>query len=413
MVEVFDIIKEYFSGHLIFSVGLLLLLGYLCGQLAEKIKLPAITGYIIAGIIIGDDGISFIKHENMEVIHVLSEITLSFIALIIGGEFSFSKLKIYGKKIILLTLSQMFLTFLAVSFTLLFFGMPSYISFLLGAISAATAPAATVVIVEKLKARGEFVDFLYGIVALDDAGTVVLFSIAFAFSSAIIAGGEVHIMGAFLHAFKEIFSSIIIGLLCGFAIHFTTRKNRRKGEIKILTLGFLFLSTSIAISLQLSPLISNMTIGMLLINLSKKNIRILHSLEPFTPPLYAIFFCIAGTELSMSIFKAKTILIAGILFILARAFGKYFGIYFAGKQLNVSDKITKYMGFALLPQAGVAIGLVLFVEASPIIQHANAEIKTYIDSMINIVLISVFVNELLGPPLAKMAIMKSINRRNQ
>ena len=176
MIKILEIIKFYFSHHIIFSAGLLLVFGYIFGQLSEKIKLPAITGYIFAGILVGGSGLKLIHHENLEILNILSEVTLSFIAVIIGGEFSFYKLRTYGKKIIILTFAQMFLTFFLVSFGLIFLGISSYVAFLLGAIGAATAPAATVVIVEKLKAKGEFVDYLYGIVALDDAGTVILFS---------------------------------------------------------------------------------------------------------------------------------------------------------------------------------------------------------------------------------------------
>ena len=413
MFNILEIITEYFAHHLIFSAGLLLIIGYICGQLAEAMKLPAITGYIFAGILLGSSGFNLIHHENMEILNILSEITLSFIAVIIGGEFSFFKLKLYGKKIIIITLTQMFLTFGLVSFGLILLGFTSYAAFLLGAISAATAPAATVVIVEKLKARGEFVDYLYGVVALDDAGTVILFSIAFALSTSFITGANVQVAVSVLHALLEILYSLIIGVLGGLLIHFSARTKRNTNEIKIITLGILFLTTSISISLRLSPLITNMTVGMLLININKRNIKILKSIEPLAAPLYAIFFAIAGAELSLSIFKDKSVLIAGLTFIILRAFGKYFGVYFSAAAMKVNPKVRNYLGLGLLPQAGVAIGLVLFIQASPAIAGASAEVKTEVTKMINIVLMSVFFNELFGPPLAKLAILKSIKRRNK
>ena len=411
MIHYLEIIREIFVHHIIFSAGLLLIVGYIFGQLAEKIKLPAITGYILAGILVGGSGLKFIRHENMHMLNIISEITLSFIAMIIGGEFSFYKLRLYGKKVILLTLAQMFLTFGLVSFGLLLLKFPVYVSFLLGAISAATAPAATVVIVEKLKIRGEFVDYLYGIVALDDAGTVILFSIAFALSSTIIGETNVNFGMSLLHGFLEILYSLIIGIIGGFLIHFASSKKRNINEIKIVTLGILFLTTSVSISLGLSPLITNMTVGMLIINLSKKNIKIMSSLHPLTPPLYAIFFAVAGAELSLEIFTDTSVIIAGLVFIILRAIGKYFGIYLSSSALKVSSKVKNYLGLGLLPQAGVAIGLVLFVQASPIVEHASELVHIQIDKMINIVLMSVFFNELLGPPVAKYAIMKSVGRK--
>ena len=411
MIKILEIIKFYFSHHIIFSAGLLLVFGYVFGQLSEKIKLPAITGYIFAGILVGGSGLKLIHHENLEILNILSEVTLSFIAVIIGGEFSFYKLRAYGKKIIILTFAQMFLTFFLVSFGLIFIGLSSYVAFLLGAIAAATAPAATVVIVEKLKAKGEFVDYLYGIVALDDAGTVILFSVAFALSTSLISGSNTSFLNSTFHAFLDILFSIIIGVFGGIAIHLSTAKKRNMNEIKIITLGILFITTSISISLELSPLIANMTVGMLLVNLSKKNVRILFALQPLTAPLYAIFFAIAGTELSLEIFKDKSVILAGFLFIILRALGKYFGIYLSSIPLKIPPKVQKYLGLGLLPQAGVAIGLVLFVQASPIIKNASEAIQKEITVMINIVLMSVFFNELVGPILAKIAILKNLKRR--
>ncbi len=411
MIKILELIRYYFAHHIIFSVGLLLLVGYLLGRFSEKIKLPTITGYILAGVVIGTSGLKMIRYENMEMLYVLSEVTLSFIAVIIGGEFSFHKLKLYGKKIIILTLAQMLLTFILVSAGLLLLGLSNYVSFLLGAISAATAPAATVVIVEKLKAKGKFVDYLYGIVALDDAGTVILFSLAFAFSTSVLGDTKLQLSHIFTHAMKEIIISLLIGAAFGLAIHFTTFKKRNLNEIKILSLGFIFLSTSISISLNLSPLIANMALGMMMINLNKKNIRILFSLEPLTPPLYAVFFAIAGTEMNLNIFMESNILLAGCVFIILRSIGKYFGIYIAGAGLKVQKNIRNYLGLSLLPQAGVAIGLVLFIQGSPFIANASPQIKNEIGKMINIVLMSVFINEIIGPPLSKFAILKNLKRR--
>ncbi|MCB5252549.1 MAG: cation:proton antiporter [Candidatus Cloacimonadaceae bacterium] len=411
MFNLLHLIQDQFSPHVLFSAAMLLLVGYLMGHLAERIKLPAITGYIVAGILVGHNVLNLIRPENMEMLYVISEITLSFIAVIIGGEFSLEKLKLYGKKIVILTLSQMLLTFFLVSFGMLLVGLPNYIAFVLGAISAATAPAATVVIVEKLKARGKFVDYLYGIVALDDAGTVILFSVAFAISASLMGAAGVAISSTVLHAFKEVIFSLVIGVLGGLATHYSTIKNRNMNEVKILALGFIFLSTAISIGLGLSPLIANMALGMVLVNMSKTNVRILFSFEPLTSPLYAIFFGIAGVELKLEIFADSSVLLAGFAFIILRALGKYFGVYFAAQGLRMDKRIRNYLGLSLLPQAGVAIGLVLFVQASPIMVNASEAVHLNISKMINIVLMSVFFNEIVGPPLSKLAIVKNLKRR--
>lgn len=411
MFNILHLIESYFAHHVIFSVSLLLLVGYLMGHLAERIKLPAITGYIVAGILVGHNGLNLIRAENMHMLFVLSEITLSFIAVIIGGEFSFQKLKLYGKNIVILTLSQMLLTFFLVSFGMLLVGMPDYIAFVLGAISAATAPAATVVIVEKLKAKGKFVDYLYGIVALDDAGTVIIFSIAFAISATLMGAANVAISSTIFNAIKEVLFALIIGLVSGLVIHYSTIKKRNMNEVKILALGFIFLSTSVSLSLGLSPLIANMTLGMVLVNMSKKNVRILFSFEPLTTPLYAVFFAIAGTELRLDIFADTSVILAGVAFIVLRAIGKYSGVYLAAWGIGLDKNIRNYLGLSLLPQAGVAIGLVLFVQASPVTANVSPVVDLEISKMINIVLMAVFFNEIIGPPLSKIAIVKNLNRR--
>ncbi|MEA3500323.1 MAG: cation:proton antiporter [Candidatus Marinimicrobia bacterium] len=410
-MEWLEIIRESFSKHIIFSVGLLLIAGYFFGKLFEKLKLPTITGYIVAGIIVGTSGLQLIHEENYESLNLISEITLSFIAVIIGSEFSFHKLKLYGYKIIVLTLSQMFLTFIFVFLGFHALGFSIYISLILGAISAATAPAATVVIVEKLRARGKFVDYLYGIVALDDAGTILLFSLAFALSAALMGNSDIALNKTVIHAFLEIGISILIGVIAGIIIHLIVKKKKNVNEIKIAALGIIFLATSINLSLHYSPLISNMTIGMVLINLDMKNIRIFESIKPMTAPLYAIFFAVAGIELHLQMFLDWKILIAGIVLIILRGLGKYLGIFLPAMSMKIQPKIRNYLGLSLLPQAGVAIGLGIFVKGSELFSNSSTVIQSEINQMLTLLLFSVFINELIGPTVSKFAIVKNLNRR--
>ena len=412
MLGILDSIKEGFTHHALFSVGVLLITGYLLGNLAERIRFPAITGYIIAGIVVGEFSLGLIGAEASESLHIVSEMTLSFIALIIGGEFSLAKLRRYGAKVIVITLVQMITTFSLVVLGLALLSFPLYVCLLLGSIAAATAPAATVIIVEKLKARGPFVDYLYGIVALDDAGTVILFSIVLAFSSSMITGAQVDMIHSILHVFTEIGGSLLIGVVTGGLIHVATVRKRNINEIKIASVGLILLSTSVAISLGMSPLIANMTTGMLLINLRAKHIRIMTALEPITPLFYALFFVIAGTELDPAIFTDLDLLIAGGVFVGMRALGKYSGVYIPAALMQAPKEVKKYLGLGLLPQAGVAIGLVLFIQASPIIGKAPDSVQEMIIKMVNIVLMAVFFNELVGPILSKIAIQRSMRGRN-
>ncbi|MCF7929538.1 MAG: cation:proton antiporter [Spirochaetales bacterium] len=401
-------IRDTFNHHSIFAVGVMLLAGYLLGKLVSRLKLPEITGYIIAGLLMGDAFTGIVHTQMGESLKVITEVALGLIAITIGSEFYLTKLRRLGKAIIIITLSQLFLTFALVAAGLFLLGMSLPFALLLGAIASATAPAATVAIVQSLRARGRFIDYLYGVVALDDAGCVVLFGIIFAVASSLFQTGaeEISRLSMVFHAFRELGVSVLIGAISGFLLHiFTIRKNNNN-EIAIISIGMIFATISIAISLHVSPLITNMVAGSILINMNPKNHRIFRILEPITPPLYALFFIIAGTELQPEVIIDPLILGYGVAFILLRMAGKYFGVS-AGSALSGSDRETrKYLGFAMFPQAGVAIGLVLFIQASPLTALMDPAQKQMVVTLVNIVLFSVFVNELVGPMFSKLAIIK-------
>lgn len=410
LIENFLEFKELLSHNTIFVVGLMLIFGYFLGKMADKIKLPEITGYIISGLLMGDAVFKVIPvHSGLSII---TDIALALIALTIGGEFYITKLKVMGKEVIVLTVFQILLTYIAVSVSLFIFKMELPFALLMGAIATATAPAATVAIVQSLRAHGKFIDRLYGIVAMDDAGAVIIFSVTFAIATGMLAphgaaGGH----GAFtliFHAFQEIILSIIIGGIFGFFIHKATKKHTNTNEVLILTLALVLLETALALFFHLSPLLSNMAAGAVLINISPRNHRIFRILEPLSPPIYALFFIIAGTELNPAVLMQKEILLFGAVFIISRALAKYFGIFFGAKAIKSAHNIRKYLGFCMLPQAGVAIGLVLMIQASPVIQSLTEAQQNTITLMVNVVLLAVFFNELTGPPLSKYAIVNAM-----
>ena len=418
-------LRDLMSHHGLFSTGMLLILGYFLGKLAGKIHLPEITGYIIAGLILGDAVLGIIHHEMSESLQIVTDVALGLIALTIGGEFSVSKLKRMGSEVVILTVTQILLTLIAVTIGLRLFRLPLPFALMLGAIATATAPAATVAIVQSLRAHGPFIDRLYGIVALDDAGAVIIFGIVFAVVSSILGGeaaagnlageaaahgihGAVGGMAVVLGAFKEILFSIVIGGIAGWIIHALARGKNHTGELMIIGLGWIFLLTAISIVFHLSPLLSNMAAGMVLINLSPRNHRIFRNIEPLTPPIYALFFAIAGTELNPGIFVQGEILMLGLVFIFARALGKTIGVWSGAIMARSRPNVRKYLGFCMLPQAGVAIGLVLMIQASPLIASLGPEQKDIIAMMVNIILLSVFFNELFGPPISKVAIVKAL-----
>lgn len=422
-----DSLRELLAQHAFFSLGILLLLGFLIGKLVNKIGLPEITGFIIAGLIVGEAFLGFVPRHMDEGLSLVTEVALGLIAITIGGEFYWVKLRRMGKAIVIVTLVQLFAAFLAVSVSLALLRMPLPFALLLGAIASATAPAATVAIVQSLRAQGTFVDYLYGVVALDDAGAVILFGIVFAvagsvlsdMSSAAVAATaaleSAHIshgpLTVVLHALAEVGFSVLLGIVTGGMIHLLAWRRSNQNEILITTLGVLFLASAVAIVFRLSPLLTNMTAGALIINLSPDNHRIFRILRPLTPPIYALFFVIAGTELRPQVLMNPEILLFGGAYILARAVGKYGGVWAGCRIAGTTPAIRNYLGFCMLPQAGVAIGLVLLIEASPAMAALPGELQPVISMMVNIILLSVFINELIGPPLSRFAIIRGNEMR--
>ncbi len=416
--------RDLVANHGLFSTGMLLILGYFLGKLVSRLHLPEITGYIIAGLILGDAVLGVVHHEMSESLQIVTDVALGLIALTIGGEFSMSKLKRMGREVVILTIAQILITLIFVTLGLWIFRLPLPFALMLGSIATATAPAATVAIVQSLRAHGPFIDRLYGIVALDDAGAVIIFGVVFAIVSGILTGDSAaaaagahavqaaaHSAGGIavvLNAFKEIFISVAIGGGVGWIIHALSRKRNHTGELMIIALGWIFVLTAVSIAFHLSSLLSNMAAGMVLINLSPRNHRIFRNLEPLTPPIYALFFAIAGTELNPRIFLHGDILLLGLVFIVFRAAGKIFGVWSGAVLGRSRTNVRKYLGFCMLPQAGVAIGLVLMIQAAPMIANLAEQQRAIVDMMVNIILLSVFVNELLGPPLSRMAIVKAL-----
>ena len=400
-----EVLKHELGTHALFSVGVLLVVGYFIGKGAERLRLPEITGFIVAGLLLGQSAMGVIPLHMNESLRTLTEVALGLIAVTIGGEFYWVKLRRMGKDVLVITAVQILLTFLAVSAGLLVFHMELPYALLLGAIATATAPAATVAIVQSLRAHGVFVDYLYGVVALDDAGCVVLFGVVFAVVSGMLshAAGAGHII---LHAVLEVLVSIVVGIVSGLLIHFMTRRKQNTNELLIVSLGMILLTTAIAVVFELSPLLTNMAAGAVIINMSARNHRIFRALEPMTPPVYALFFVIAGTELRPGIIASGGILLWGAVYILLRGLGKYSGVWLGCLFSGTDPHIRHYLGYSMLPQAGVAIGLVLLIQASPLLEGLVPAQRLMIDTMVNIILFSVFVNELVGPVFSRYAIVR-------
>jgi len=409
-LELLNNVKILFGHHVIFGTGILLFGGYFLGKLAGRLKLPAITGYILAGLLLGESVIGIIPETAPYKLTSITEIALGLIAITIGAEFEFSRLRQVGKNVLLMTIFEGVFAFIFVSAIFIVLGFDIRYALLLGSIAPATAPAATVVIIKELRARGRFIEILYGIVALDDALCIIIFSVTFALVGPVIAGELVPgisgiISGLFL-ALKEIGLSVLLGIISGFAMFKLTQRRYKLNEILIVSVGIIFLSTSIAIISGLSHLIVNMVAGVVLVNTSSRNKRIFKVIEPLTPPIFALFFILAGTEMEIGVFSSGLVVLYGLIYTASRFAGKYTGIYSSAMLCKSSGKIRKYLGLCLFPQAGVAIGLILFVQTSPLLAGVSADIQAILVLIVNVILISIFINELVGPSISRIGIHK-------
>ncbi len=402
--------RELLIEHPIFTLGVLLFVGYLVSRLAVKLHLPGISGYIIAGLLMNHTTTGLFPPDLYHSYSMITEVALGLVALTIGAEFSAAKLRRIGRHIVVIVLVQSVLVFALVAGMLTVFGLALPFALLLGVIAVGTEPTATVAEVQALGARGRFVDYLFSIVALDDAFCVVFFSFVFAFVSRMLIGGALDnslVFSQILWALKEIFLSLFVGAIAGFILYRMIRGKQGRNEILIITLGILLINTALALAFNFSPLLTNLMAGAVLINISSRNYQILRILEPLTPPVYALFFVLAGTELDYRLVMQPGIVVLGAVYILFRAAGKYSGNYLGCRISGVRSPYRENLGWCMLPHGGVALGLILLIQTSPILSQVEMpQFETMLSSMLNIVLLCVFFSELTGPPLTKMGLLR-------
>ncbi len=377
--------------------SIILLVGYLAGQLISLLKLPVITGYLIVGIIIGPFCLDIVPPDVIEHLSFLKHVTLAFIAFFIGSEFEKSQIKKLGKSVIIITIVQALGAVVLVTSVMFFiFHLSVSFSFLLGSISAATAPAAVLLVIKEYKARGPLTQTLLSVVALDDAICVILFGVTMSLVSTFNNGATLSVV-SLLEPFWEIIGSVILGVFASiitFILIIKFVKNRE--SILTVTTAMIIGAAAIAYELHLSYLLTNMVFGAILANTNSKVIKVFPITEHITPPLYVAFFTLAGLTLELDLIPKMGL--TGTGYILARASGKMIGCNLGARLGKAPDVVRKYLGLGMLPQAGVAIGLaVLAQERFPVIGK----------NLSAIVLAGVVFYEILGPLFAKIAIQKA------
>ncbi len=409
-------IFDFQEMDVILALGLFLLLGFAGGRVAKRLRFPAVTGYIIVGLIIGPHLLRLVPEDMVESLAPLTNFALGLIALTIGGRLNINGLKKLGKSISYITMGEITVSFLMVSSSVFLFSLfflPRFsgqsaayslrtfvlpLALLLGAIAPATAPAATIAVINEYKAKGPLTDTLLAVVAIDDAFGIILFGLVFALSEILVGKGGSNPLKVILGGFIDIFGSVSLGLIVGLALGSFARFLRERNELLIIVLGTVMFTTGVAALLDLSLLLANMAAGFILINKAKRSQRIFGTVATIDMPVYVAFFVLAGAHLDWKILF--TVGLLGLVYLFTRGYGQILGAKWGAARAGAPDMVRKYLGFGLIPQAGVAIGLVLLIQQESSFQAFSGIIST-------VVLAGVVVNEIVGPLLTKMAIIKS------
>lgn len=415
-------------------IALLLLVALLSTRLMRIIKLPNVTGYILTGIIMGPfvfgllfnnftfDGIKEgTIYGFIDKISWVSTVALGFIAFSIGTSFKKQALEAVGKRVIIITVLEAGVASIAVILALLVahFVNPDAVTWeivlTLGAIASATAPAATLMVIKQYKAHGNLVDTLLPVVALDDAAALILFAILFQLATSISLGGGFSIYKMLLKPIIEILVSLAIGVALGFLISFMNRffKSRNNRLIWCIfsifaALGFYMLFKNEAMGgFELSSLLMCMASGVIYTNMVKESNRTLDVMDRFTSPIYMLFFVISGASLDLTIFfnsNGLVVVLIALIYIIFRVVGKWIGAFSGAVITHAEENVKKYLGFTLIPQAGVAIGLATTASKIFSLNETTKEIGSLI---LAIVLTSTLVYELIGPMVSKFALTKA------
>lgn len=382
---------------LLFKLGIIIIVGILGGRLANRFKLPNVSGYIIGGLLIGPSFFNVIKAGEAANFNIINEIALAAIAFAVGSEFLMKDIKESGKDIMIITIAEVFgaitLVFLVTYFI---FNQPFEFSLVIASMSAATAPAGILMVIRELKARGPLVKTILPVVAIDDALGIIVFSIFLSIAKLTAGVGTFSLFRLFWAPIYEIGGSLIVGGILGFILSYVAPKAKGQEELLSIVLGFIIIATGISNSLGFSPLLTNMMLGGVLINLMQNANRVFNLISDFTPPIYLLFFTIAGASLDIGVLSKVGLL--GLGYILARAAGKILGATIGAKYVKAEPKVTKYLGMSLLTQGGISIGLSIIV---------GRELPQYSEAIVTVILFSVLIYEIAGPILAKIAIQKA------
>ena len=411
------------TASIFMSLSIALLAGLLLSRLAKIVKLPAVTAYLISGVLIGPfvlgaigiPGIG-ITADQIEGFGLISDLALGFIAFAMGNEFRLAQLKKIGKQATVIGIVQALFTTVVVDAALigLHFLMPDKLSvpaaIVLASVATATAPAATMMVVKQYKAKGPVTDILLPVVALDDAVGLMVFAISFGVAKS-ISTGTVYVLSVILEPLLEVVLSLGLGFIMG--LLFTLCEKYFHSRSKRMAVSVTFVMMTVAISslkfdvggihIGFSSLLACMMLGTVFCNMCEVSEELMDRADRWTTPVLILFFVISGAELELSVFADWAVVVVGIVYIISRSVGKYYGANISAKMTKSDPNIVKYLGITLLPQAGVALGMAIkAIELGP----DGAIVR-------NITLFAVLIYEIVGPFLTKIALTKAGDIREE
>ncbi len=404
--------------QILLALSVALFAGLMLSRLAKLIKLPAVTAYLVAGILVGPyclgmldiQGLGFTSLADVKSYSIICDVALGFIAFLIGNEFRLSSLKQIGKQATIIGIMQAVVTTVVVDIALisLHFAIPEKFSLsaaiVLGAIAAATAPAATLMVVRQYKAKGSLTSILLPVVALDDAVGLIIFAVSFGVADA-FATGTVNVISVLVEPLLEVVLSLVLGALMGFAFHFCERFFHSRSKRLAMSVTFVLLTVALSmiklevggVHIAFSSLLVCMMLGTVFCNVCDFSEELMDRVDRWTSPLFILFFVLSGAELELSVFGDLMIVLIGVVYIASRSIGKYTGAYASARLARCDENIVKYLGITLLPQAGVALGMAI----------KSAELSEGGAIVANITLFAVLVYEIVGPMLTKTMLLKA------
>ena len=382
------------------SLGLILLLALAAGHIVRVLHIPEVTGYILAGMALGPSVLGWVSHENIQALEALSEVALGLILFSIGGVFEYTMIRRIGRKIVRLTMVESMLAAGMVLVSMLVLGLQWQVALLLASVSIATAPASTLMVMRECNARGPLSDSLLGIIAVNNIVCLIAYLLCAAIVDLIGSWGQQSLGQTIFQAgfplLWQLAGSVALGFLTGLMLAGWARQVTETGEMLILLAGSILLCVGVARIADLSPLIASLAVGATMVNLSRRSQRLFKTLEGTDPPFYAIFFVLAGAELDAQ--RLVSIGVVGLVYLFARGGGKFLGAWIGSRRLGLDPQVQHLLGFGLLTQAGLAVGLVITI---------GKQFPQYYSVISTIVLSAVVLYEMVGPIATKFAIVQS------